>query len=43
MFTFPRFGFRRVERDRLPTALAESREFQGACPASAIALTLACR
>jgi amino-acid N-acetyltransferase len=35
---FPRFGFVPVDRDRLPAALAESAELQGACPASARAM-----
>lgn len=32
---FPRFGFERVTRDEVPEAVRVSREFQGACPASA--------
>lgn len=35
---FPRFGFRPVERSDMPAALRASREFQDACPASAIAM-----
>ena len=35
---FPRFGFERVARSALPTALSESEELRGACPASAVAL-----
>lgn len=35
---FPRFGFRPVERSDMPEALHASREFQGACPASAVAM-----
>ncbi|RIH87150.1 arsenic resistance N-acetyltransferase ArsN2 [Calidithermus roseus] len=37
---FPRFGFVRVERSQLPTALHASEEFRGACPATAAALHL---
>jgi amino-acid N-acetyltransferase len=33
---FPRFGFEPVGRDDVPSAVQRSREFQGACPASAI-------
>lgn len=33
---FPRFGFRRVERDAVPDALKGTDEFQHACPASAV-------
>lgn len=32
---FPRFGFSAVARDDVPLAVRASREFQGACPASA--------
>lgn len=35
---FLRFGFERIARDDVPRALRQSREFQGACPASAIAM-----
>lgn len=35
---FSRFGLARVERSELPAALAESAEFQGACPDSAVAM-----
>ena len=35
---FPRFGFERVERSALPSALEASAELRGACPASAIAM-----
>jgi amino-acid N-acetyltransferase len=35
---FPKFGFERVRREEIPEALRASREFQGACPASAIAM-----
>jgi amino-acid N-acetyltransferase len=33
---FPRFGFERVTRDEVPAAVQRSREFQGACPATAV-------
>ncbi|MHB1313530.1 MAG: arsenic resistance N-acetyltransferase ArsN2 [Gemmatimonadaceae bacterium] len=32
---FPRFGFAGTTRDAVPEAVKASREFQGACPASA--------
>ena len=32
---FPRFGFERITRDDVPEGVRASREFQGACPASA--------
>jgi len=32
---FPRFGFEPVTRDAVPAPVTASREFQGACPASA--------
>ena len=35
---FPRFGFARISRADVPTSLQASREFQGACPASAIVM-----
>lgn len=37
---FPRFGFQITPRDALPTSLYASAEFRGACPDSAIAMTL---
>jgi len=37
---FSRFGFRVISRDDVPDAVRRSREFQGACPASATALRL---
>jgi amino-acid N-acetyltransferase len=40
---FSRFGFERTERRRLPSSLQASREFQGACPDSAVAMTLVLR
>jgi amino-acid N-acetyltransferase len=33
---FPRFGFARIRRDAVPTALQASAEFQGACPDTAV-------
>jgi amino-acid N-acetyltransferase len=35
---FPRFGFHRVERAAAPAAVQASREFQVACPASAVVM-----
>ena len=35
---FPSFGFAKVDRSALPSALDESEELRGACPASAIAM-----
>jgi amino-acid N-acetyltransferase len=37
---FPRFGFSAAERDRAPEAIRASREFAGACPASATCMYL---
>jgi len=37
---FPRFGFRRIERDRAPSSVRASREFAALCPASAVAMSL---
>lgn len=37
---FPQFGFKRVERAELPSSLQASAEFQGACPDTAVAMTL---
>ncbi|MFN3979260.1 MAG: arsenic resistance N-acetyltransferase ArsN2 [Caldilinea sp.] len=37
---FPRFGFRRIERQDAPVAVHTSAEFQGACPASATVMLL---
>ncbi|MCX9157533.1 arsenic resistance N-acetyltransferase ArsN2 [Niveibacterium sp. 24ML] len=37
---FPRFGFRRIPHAAAPLALHASPELQGACPASAILMTL---
>lgn len=36
---FPRFGFERVDRDAVPSEIAETLEFKSACPASAVAMT----
>jgi amino-acid N-acetyltransferase len=35
---FPRFGFQNIAREEVPESVRASREFQGACPASAIAM-----
>jgi amino-acid N-acetyltransferase len=37
---FPRFGFERIGREALPSALEASEEIRGACPASAAAMRL---
>jgi amino-acid N-acetyltransferase len=37
---FPRFGFARVERSEAPTEIRDSREFAGACPATATLMML---
>lgn len=37
---FPRLGFVRVERSELPPGLAQSEELKGACPDTAVAMTL---
>ncbi|MGK0619968.1 arsenic resistance N-acetyltransferase ArsN2 [Meiothermus cerbereus] len=37
---FRRFGFTQVQRSELPAALQSSQELQGACPETAIAMTL---
>ena len=37
---FPRFGFERITRDAAPAALHASKEFRGACPASAVVMRL---
>ncbi len=37
---FPRFGFERIERAAVPPKTRASREFQGACPASATVMRL---
>lgn len=35
---FPKFGFTRVERADVPSVIAQTIEFTGACPASAVAM-----
>ena len=40
---FPRFGFTAVSRNDVPDSLQGSAEFRGACPASAVVMTLALR
>ena|SRR5687768_7421318 len=35
---FPRFGFTRSSRDQVPEPVRASREFQGACPDTAVVL-----
>lgn len=35
---FPRFGFRRIDRAQVPGSVRESREFQGACPETALVM-----
>ena len=35
---FPRFGFERITREQVPPSVAQSVEFQSACPASAIVM-----
>jgi amino-acid N-acetyltransferase len=37
---FPRFGFERIARAEPPSALDASRELQGTCPATAVAMRL---
>ena len=37
---FPRFGFERIPRDRMDARLEASRELQGVCPESAVAMRL---
>lgn len=38
---FPRFGFERVARESVPPEIANTLEFRGACPASAVAMARA--
>lgn len=38
---FPRFGFRPIHRSAIPAALEASAELRGACPSSAVVLSLA--
>lgn len=40
---FPRFGFSREDRSRVPQPMLESAEFRGACPASAVLMRLRLR
>lgn len=40
---FAKLGFRKVGRSRIPDQLQQSRELQGACPASAVVMTLRLR
>jgi amino-acid N-acetyltransferase len=37
---FPRFGFRSIERGLAPAGLSKSSEFRGACPATAVLMSL---
>ena len=37
---FPRFGFRRIDRDEVAERLAMSEELRGACPSSAVVMRL---
>ena len=39
---FPRFGFRAIERALAPSELSKSAEFRGACPATAVLMSLDC-
>jgi amino-acid N-acetyltransferase len=39
---FPSFGFQPITRDRVPTDVRETEEFQSACPASAVAMCRTC-
>jgi L-amino acid N-acyltransferase YncA len=40
---FRRFGFERIDRERVPRALHASEEFRGACPATATAMFVSLR
>jgi amino-acid N-acetyltransferase len=40
---FPRFGFRSIERGLAPADLSRSSEFRGACPATAVLMSLELR
>ena len=40
---FPRFGFQRTTRARVPSAVAQSVEFRGACPDTATVMTRSLR
>ncbi len=35
---FPRFGFERIEREKVPESVRQSVEFRSACPASAVVM-----
>lgn len=35
---FTRFGFRRIDRDRVPPSVLHSVEFQGVCPSTAVVM-----
>jgi amino-acid N-acetyltransferase len=35
---FPRFGFERIERNQVPSEVADTVEFKSACPASAVVM-----
>lgn len=37
---FPKFGFRPIQRTRIPSGVQQSVEFTSACPASAVAMEL---
>lgn len=37
---FPRFGFVRIARERVPATLRQTVEFTSACPATAVAMAL---
>ena len=39
---FPSFGFRTIERDEVPDDIRATKEFQSACPASAIVMCRSC-
>jgi amino-acid N-acetyltransferase len=40
---FPRFGFERVNREKVPPAIAATREFTTLCPSSALVMRLTLR
>jgi amino-acid N-acetyltransferase len=37
---FPRFGFRRIDRDEVPAPVRESDEFRTLCPSTAVVMNL---
>src|SRR4051812_2557659 len=39
---FPSFGFQQITRDEVPAEVRDTEEFQGACPASAVAMCRRC-